>query len=349
MSGLNIIQYNCGNANGRAARPFLDSINPDMFPVIAIQEPMVMENQRGGTYCPRNFRLSRQLKQGTRVVFFIHNQIPRTDCEVLEATDYCEKIQLRVGGLVLHLINVYSPPSRTEAARIEAWPDLARMLQPPLLRTLVIGDFNAHHDKWAGATVAREPRANHLWLNMSVRNFQLLNERGVTTWRRGPQEAVLDLGFATRDMVDQVMAYRPRDDWALTKDHIPIEIQIDVEPPRKPTPKGFALFKATRDYITDDVNQSEWAANREGNALTNLVNEVKKAMEKHCPKRTASSRARPEWSPVAAELLQEVKQARRNFHSTRTEEGDREWKRLKNQLKRELRSNCRTAELGGGN
>jgi hypothetical protein len=29
MRGLSIIQYNCGNVNGRTARPFLDSIDPE--------------------------------------------------------------------------------------------------------------------------------------------------------------------------------------------------------------------------------------------------------------------------------------------------------------------------------
>ena len=227
MKSVNIIQYNCGNANGRSARPFLDSINPTRFPVVAIQEPMVMEGQQGTTYCPRNFRLSRQLRPGARVVFFIHDKIPRTDCEVIAATDYCEKVRIKLGDIQLYLINVYIPPQkegRTQERWIEAWPDIRDTLQPPEPNTLVIGDFNAHHEEWAGPMVRSEPKSEHLWANMRARNLQLLNEKGAITWRRGLQESVIDLGFATLDIADRIMTYRPRDDWAITKDHIPMEI-----------------------------------------------------------------------------------------------------------------------------
>src|SRR5215471_4997125 len=63
MRGVNIIQYNCGGANGRKARPFLDSLDPKEHPVIAIKEPMIPEKTKT-IYCPRNYRLSRQVQPG---------------------------------------------------------------------------------------------------------------------------------------------------------------------------------------------------------------------------------------------------------------------------------------------
>jgi exonuclease III len=247
MRGLNIIQYNCGNAKGKATKLFLDSIDPEAFPVIAIQEPMVMENQRGHTRCLRNFWPSWLLKQGARVVFFIHEHIPSTNCETFEATDLCEKIWIKVGRTHMHLINMYSPPSqnnRRETAIIEAWPDLARMLEPLQLRTIIIGDFNAHHSEWAGPTAAREPKADHLWRHLQARGFRLLKEQGVAIWKRGLRKVVLDLGFASGDIANRIMTYRPRNEWTLTKDYLLIEIWIDTEPLLQQKYGRLALKKA---------------------------------------------------------------------------------------------------------
>ena len=71
MRGQNI-QYNCGNANGKSARPFLVSLLAEEHPIIAIQEPMVTTRTGIRTYCPRNYRLSMSAEEGMRVVFFIH-------------------------------------------------------------------------------------------------------------------------------------------------------------------------------------------------------------------------------------------------------------------------------------
>jgi hypothetical protein len=67
---------------------------------------------------------------------------------------------------------------------------------------------------------------------MRNKGLTTLNKAGVTTWQRGEREAVLDLGFATRDLENKVIAYQLIDEWALTKDHIPIEIRIDESKPR---------------------------------------------------------------------------------------------------------------------
>jgi hypothetical protein len=207
ITELCIIQYNCGNANGKSARPFFDSLDLGQYPIIAVQEPMVLTRQVNGTYCPRNYRLSRSLKGGERVVFIIHDKIPQTDWESVIATDYCEKLRIGRGRNEIQIINVYNPPGPRDQVRIEKWPDLAPLLRELHPRTIIIGDFNAHHPEWAGPTVAAEPKAQHLLQQMHNKGFTTLNKAGVTTWKRGEREAVLDLGFATRDLRDKVIAY----------------------------------------------------------------------------------------------------------------------------------------------
>src|SRR6266705_2303488 len=53
---LTIIQYNCGNANHRLARPLLNSLDPGKHHILAIQEPYYNTYTKS-TYCPQGFQL----------------------------------------------------------------------------------------------------------------------------------------------------------------------------------------------------------------------------------------------------------------------------------------------------
>ena len=57
MTGFTVIQYNCGNANQGAARPFFDAAMQARHQVLAIQE-LSYNKFTKSTYCPRNFTLS---------------------------------------------------------------------------------------------------------------------------------------------------------------------------------------------------------------------------------------------------------------------------------------------------
>ena len=129
MRGHNIIQYNCGNANGKSARPFLDSLEAEEYPIIAIQEPMITTRTGTRTYCPRNYRLSRPAEEGMRVVFFIHELIPLTDWEVVSASTHCEHIRIRTQGEEINMINAYNPPGLAGQHQIEVLPQLAQILR----------------------------------------------------------------------------------------------------------------------------------------------------------------------------------------------------------------------------
>ena len=125
MRGHNIIQYNCGNTNEKSARPFLDSLHAEEYPIIAIQEPMVTTRTEIRTYCPRNYRLSRPAEEGMRLVFFIHELIPLTDCEVVLVSTHCKHIRIRTQGEVINVINAYNPQARQTNTRLRDghnWP-----------------------------------------------------------------------------------------------------------------------------------------------------------------------------------------------------------------------------------
>ena len=343
MKDLQILQYNCGNANHKGTRPFFDSLDPRIHPIIAIQEPMVTERSKT-TYCPKNYRLSRAVSPATRVVFLIHDKLPLTTWTVIEETDYVERLVLHFGNHTLNLINVYNPGGPPSQPRITVWPTLGRILEETAdADTLILGDFNAHHPEWAGPTVAREPRAEHLLMRMGAMRFHLLNEEGEATWHRGQRQSVLDLGFASQSIGDKVMLYRPRPDWSLIQDHSPIEIKLSYPKPKQRKSKRFQIKSAEWGAIQEEVQQrGEWRRMPPHEGITQLQYIVEEVMEKHCPLVRSSDRANPDWSLKATELLQEARQARTLHRVTGSDESLEDWKRARNQLQREIRRNGRT-------
>ena len=296
----------------------------------------------GTTYCPRNYRLSRAVWPGVRVVFMVHKAVKLTAWRGVEATDHVEWIQVDTGGGTLNLVNVYTPPAAAQQPRITKWDELEHVLERVEGHLLLLGDFNAHHPEWAGQSRGREPRAEHLLAQTQGYGLSLLNEPGEVTWRRGRSEEVIDLAFATQELAGRVMTYRPRDEWALTKDHIPIEIRLDLMPPALRRSNRFAIKKAEWGKIAEAVQPACWVDSDPHVAAQNLQRTMGEALEKYCPVVNPSDWARPEWSPRAAELLAGARRSRRRFQRTRSEGDKEEWKRQQNQLQQELRRNRRT-------
>lgn len=60
---------------------------------------------------------------------------------------------------------------------------------------------------------------------------------------------MLDLGFTTSDLRGRLILFLLRDKWAPNRDHIPIEIRVDLSPPSQRSSKKFTLKKAEWDSI----------------------------------------------------------------------------------------------------
>jgi hypothetical protein len=73
-STLSILQYNCGNANYKTARPLLDAISPATHMVLVIQEPAYNERMNT-TYCPVGYNLAYEASAETKICFIVSKQI----------------------------------------------------------------------------------------------------------------------------------------------------------------------------------------------------------------------------------------------------------------------------------
>ena len=197
-----------------------------------------------------------------------------------------------------------------------------------------MGDFNAHHPTWGGAYAASEPQSDHLLIETRRRELNLLTPTGLATWKRGRQESVIDLTFATDLIANAVVHCGPREDWAIGQDHIPIDIQLRIDTlPRLPS-KQYALNKLRKDEFTQHISKSKWQHNEA--PLQALQQSIQEGLDKYCPRASPSPRASRKWTPRASELLAGARRARCKYLASELPHHLQALRSHQNLLKKEL-------------
>ena len=233
----------------------------------------------------------------------------------------------------MSIINIYNP--RGSRPRINAWGALETALGEAAGEVILLGDFNAHHPAWGGVQAASETQAEHLLYATRAHGLRLITPARYPTWKRGTQESVIDLTFATDTISDRIEFCSTEDRWAITKDHIPIRIQVDLAVQPQPASRRYALKKINEQGLCSAIQKSPWIAATQ--LLEALQETVQIALEEHCPTARPSKQARREWSPRAAELLAGARQARRWYNAHNQPQDLQSHKTLTNLLKKELK------------
>lgn len=332
MNRLEVVQYNCGNSNGQATRALFDSFTQPL--ILVIQEPG-WNRYTKSTYCPKLYQLAYEATPETKVCFMIRRDAGVTQWNRIQYGPNVAKLELRLRDRNISIINVYNPPG--DRVRLSTWPAIQQALDQAQGQVILLGDFNAHHPKWGGVGTVCDQHAEHLLQATGTRGLQLLTEQGDITWRRGTRESVIDLAFAEQAISTRITYYGTMPQWALTRDHIPIRLLLDVASavPRAEN-KRFALNKLDIRGLQADIE-----ATPQETTLEDLQRTIKESLKKHCPTARPSKRARPEWSPAASELLVGSRRARRRYTATGNQEALWESYHLAGKLKQELRKNAK--------
>ena len=77
---------------------------------------------------------------------------------------------------------------------------------------------------------------------------------GKPTWKRGTQESTIDLTFIQEVLVRQLAFCGPENAWAITADHIPIWIVLDVAAPTQQTRQRYAIKKLNQKKYTQKIS-----------------------------------------------------------------------------------------------
>lgn len=331
MLDTRILQFNCGLANHKATKPILDAANPNTHQVLAIQE-QAFNRYTGSTYCPRGYSLAGGSEAASRVCFMVSSRIS-------SHTWSFQPYSQNVAALHLHhtkdmtIINVYNP--RSNGPQIQTWQTIQQALREAKGEIMLLGDFNAHHPSWGGPQAACETQSEHLRTATMASGLSLLTPCGLPTWKRGNQQSVIDLTFASEAIRELVQFCGPMDHWATTQDHIPIDIQIALPTEELVPSKRYALERLNKEELTRYLRQSGWAC--APCPLAALQQTIQKGLEKHCPKARPSAQANPRWSPRASELLAGARRARRRYNDTGADHDRTSYQSFQSLLKKELR------------
>ena len=157
----------------------------------------------------------------------------------------------------------------------------------------------------------REPQASHLLQETQRRGLHLITPKGEATFKRGTRESVIDLTFVTEGIKRRVIRCKPRDNWAINLDHIPIEIQLSIQLTPKPPSKRYAVKKLDKEAFIKHIKESHW--HQDPDPLSKLQGVIKEGLERHCPRSKPSKKANHKWSPRAKELLRDIRQKRKSY------------------------------------
>lgn len=129
LQELQIIQYNCGNANYRMAKSLFDSLDPSRHHLIAVQEPFFNRAART-TYCPLGYTLCYLPKEGTRVCFLVSKRIRTQDwLAQLDGEDIIT-LSIRTDIGWVDIINIYQPtPTTPQSVTPSRLPEIATVLE----------------------------------------------------------------------------------------------------------------------------------------------------------------------------------------------------------------------------
>jgi len=211
----------------------------------------------------------------------------------------------------ISIINVYNP---SDNRPITTWGLLQQTIDTAEGEIIVLGDFNTHHTAWGGQQATVEPQATHLLNELATRGIVLTTPTGEPTWKRGIQESTIDLTFMQEALADRLAFCGPENAWALTADHIPIQIALDVAAPAQQTHQRYAIKKLDQEkYLQEITNR---LATTPEATLEDIQRTISNCLDEYCPKVKPSKHTRREWSPVAAQLLAGLRRARRQYSAT---------------------------------
>src|SRR5437763_10059552 len=175
MNKFTILQYNCGNANYRTARPWFEAVLPADHQVLASQEPGYNRVTKS-TFCPRGYTLLYEALPTTKVCFMVSNIIHTAYWTHIQYGPYVASLQIKLNTTTITIINIYNP--RGNGPRIQVWPAITEAFEAVQGEIILLGDFNTHHPLWGGPQVATEPQADHLRAATQARNLHLLTPAG---------------------------------------------------------------------------------------------------------------------------------------------------------------------------
>jgi exonuclease III len=198
-----------------------------------MQEPWIASDNIGTVSHPAYISIlpPRKKRIRPRVAIFARKNTPYNYIARPDISNNSDILILQVSGLGIspfQLINIYNEKGLGEN---QEWT-IKRSLQTlkPEKRSIICGDFNAHHSWW-NSRISNPIRCLELipWLERF--NFELKNIEDLATFHRSNTEntSVIDLTFATTAIESEIDNWYIDEEAYTGSDHEVIRISINID------------------------------------------------------------------------------------------------------------------------
>jgi len=129
------------------------------------------------------------------------------------------------------------------------------LLETEGIESILLGDMNLHHLRWGGIHVAAKRQAECLLRAIDIWGLKLATPQGAITWQRGTARSIINLTLMDEGLYQRLKRCNPKEEWALALDHIPIQIQLDLDIKAQLSSKRYAIRKLKIDSFLNTVKQ----------------------------------------------------------------------------------------------
>jgi exonuclease III len=230
---LSILSLNCARST-TVMHTILEIAKNRKADVVILQEPWIHHTNTTITHPSFTAIVPPPNNSGrNRVCSFITKTRP--DLKISHRTEISPYRDLQVLEITtgststITLYNIYN-------GRTGSNPDRRVLDEPWSLnitspRTIISGDFNAHHPLWNSSK--RPLRADRVMHLLDEQNFHLLNTPDIPTFFNGRSESVIDLTLVSNDIMDKVRNWSVLEE-TTSSDHMVVCIDIHEDHPTLP-------------------------------------------------------------------------------------------------------------------
>src|ERR1700710_967200 len=354
---VRIIQHNC-NRSTTAMHSCLKSAE-NTADIVIIQEPWIGTNESPPSYYtishPSFTLLLSQPDHCPRTATYITRTNPHINANL--RTDLCNDEDIQILSIstpsidTLFLFNIYNKKPRYDQTQPYTVDRILKNINIPT-RTILAGNFNAHHPWWNYST--KRPIRHETLIQISeAGNFDLLNEEDTPTYHYAHGSSVLDLTFSSPPITPLISNWAIDEDNPTSSDHELIRFDISstentiLDVPtnerwnwKKADWENFGKNLKERSDSTSDIWQALHLHNNQANLnsaakfLTPLIHE---AAETCIPKRKPSPRSKPWWNDDINKKRTLMKSRLRQWKAERTTPNWNQYATTRNLYQRTIR------------
>lgn len=232
--GLRIIQHNCRRSTNIMQSMLNSALNKTE--IIFLQEPWVSKENNTIThpgFQPIITNLKEKRKNRIRVLTFISKNIPFeiSNREDLINDEDCQIIDLKSKEFgEIRIFNIYNERRQnTQNGEYTVNRLYNKINLHCTKKTLLIGDFNAHHSLW-NPGIKVNLRSEKIIELIENKNLQLINRKGIATHyyarKNKTGSSIIDLSFATFNLKELITSWRIDEEMDTGSDHEVISIKI---------------------------------------------------------------------------------------------------------------------------